>query len=129
MGAFVVGSRDFGNQKIRGWQEAGHYESTPYGATTPHYFWDGQSHYWSGASVWQERKKHIVNRDLGERVKLKASQCKLIRAILEKRGWRHVDLAERMQVTQPTVNSWINRRTSISVIRLAMMSRILGVEL
>lgn len=90
---------------MRSWQDRGEpYEGYEYTATTPHYFWDGQSHYWTGMAVKGSEDQDTENpnccHDLelfeGGEVSPGREALKFLRASLRSRGHTHRSAGERM---------------------------------
>lgn len=76
------------------------------------------------SSKWKERK--ATNPKAPEKSKIFAIN---ILAQLRKLGMSQKDLAEKLQVTPQTVNSWVKGNSNFTIETIVRIEEILGVEL
>lgn len=90
---------------MKSWQERGEpYDGYEYTALTPHYFWDGRSHYWTGMAVKGAEDQNPDNpnccHDLdffeGGEVTPDAEVLRYLRASLRARGLTHRAAGEKV---------------------------------
>lgn len=98
---------------MKSWQERGRpYDGYPYSATTPHYLWDGGTHYWTGMPVIShdgDTSKPECCQDLSvyERVPVTVvkAELKAIRDGLAAKGITHEAAAAQLGCNVSTLRS------------------------
>lgn len=122
---------------MKSWQERGRpYEGYGYDALTPHYFWDGKTHYWPGMVVRGTEDQNPDNpaccQDLAvfERgdVKLGPVELTLLRRGLRRRGHTHKDTAGRLGLGVSCVRSRLYGMIPFRRADFNVLCRLAGVD-